>query len=72
MPEYTPYQQRIRECFAVAYNFLDKHKHPVNSDDWGSIVAELGTLGTDTLTQNLIMAVMKEFEWDYEQRKQEG
>ena len=49
MPKYTPYQLRIRECFAISYSFLDRHKRPANSDDGGSIVAEFSTLGTDTL-----------------------
>ena len=71
---YTPYQEAARECFAVAYRFLDKHKHPRTEKDWERIESAMSALklqrGNDNpLLIDLIVAVVSELEREYEESK---
>ena len=65
MKSHTPYQQRIRKCFAVAFRFLDTYKHPRTDIEWQRIVKSYREQ-TDPLTADLMLAVMNELEAEYE------
>lgn len=66
MNDYTPYQQRIRECFAATYRFLDENKHARTDEDWKRISDTISTRkDTDPLTVDLIVAAVKEIEREY-------
>jgi len=68
---YTPYQQTIRECFATAYNFLDKYKHVRTDRDWDRISDAMCIMNVQSykdhpLLIDLMNAVLDELEREQE------
>ena len=62
---YTPYQQQIRNTFALAWQFFEAHKLPRTPQDWQSI-ADAASTGSETpLEARLVSAVISEFEREY-------
>ena len=58
------YSQRIRQCFADDFKFLDTHKHIRTQEGFDKIAESLGAY-QDSLTVDLIVAALKEIEREY-------
>jgi hypothetical protein len=71
MSTYTPYQERIRDCFAKAFRFLDQHKHARTDEDWVTISRAVGEYGDDPFMISLITAAALELEREYKASRME-
>jgi len=64
----TEYMKRIKQCFADAYRFLEKHKHPRTEADWERITGSLPRY-KDPLTIGLVCGCVEELEREYKKQK---
>ena len=67
-PAQYEYMQRIRRCFADAYQFFDTHKQPRTDADWERIAGSLSPY-KDLFTAGLVAACWDELEREYKETR---
>jgi hypothetical protein len=60
------YIRYLKQCFDVAYKFLDENKHARTNKDWERIVGNL-SLYVDPLVADLVVAAVNELEREYKE-----